>query len=328
MATFEDFQKQHPLYSSALKELSDNSRLLELSASLVYENHGEALGPVADQVLGFVEHTCGPDYISKYLARVDALTELQKKFDANPSPATLGDPDAVVDNDAYTLSLLLSIVFTNHRFELMRELSLFLNCLGERKHNGTMLSVGFGTGYELKMAAEALTDWQIEAYDTDPEVRARARQLLDFFDISKDIHLGDYFPLAQCRKELRGHYDAIVLSEVLEHLEDPAQALVTLRDCLKDDGRMFVTMAINIAQEDHLFLYPSINACREQIRQSGLAVRKEWIAPQTIFVIEEQDREEEFKKGNYIAVVDKRRFPDLGKLSGYQIQLDSDGVLK
>ena len=170
-----------------------------------------------------------------------------------------------------------------------------------------MLSIGFGTGYELKMASQALAAWHIEGYDTDPHIRAKARQLLDFFAISRDIYLGGYFSLHRCSDELRGHYDAIVLSEVLEHLEDPAQALVTLRDCLRDEGRMFVTMAINIAQEDHVFLYPSINSCREQIRQCGLLVAREWISPQTIFVVSEEDREKGFKKGNYIAVLEKQK---------------------
>jgi SAM-dependent methyltransferase len=76
----------------------------------------------------------------------------------------------------------------------------------------------------------------------------------DFFGISEDIFLGGCFPLDQCPDESHGRYDAIVLSEVLEHLADPAEALGTLRDCLRDDGLMFATMAINIAQEDHVFL--------------------------------------------------------------------------
>lgn len=304
MTNFEGFLKLHPSYDAAAQKLSKNSLLLALSAQLVYEIQGEALGSVADEILGFAEQAYGPEYISKYISRVNDLATLQEKFDANPSPATLGDQGAVVDPDVYALSLLLSVVFTNHRFELMRELLLFLRDVAQRNWAGTLLSIGFGTGYELKMACQILTGWHIEAYDTDARMMARARQLLDFFSISKDIFFGGYFSLHQCSDDSRGHYDAIVLSEVLEHLADPATALAVLRDCMRDDGRMFATMAINIAQEDHVFLYPTIQSCREQIRDCGLVVTKERISPQTIFPPPE-DREDGFARGNYIAVLRK-----------------------
>ena len=304
MRDFENFVKQHPVYESAIQKLFESSMLLALSAQVVYEIQGEALGPVADEILTFVEQVYGSDYMSKYILRVNELGRLQEKFDANPSSATLGDRSTVVDPDDYALSLLLSIVFTNHRFELFREFSLFLKELEERNRSGTLLSIGSGTGYELKMACEVLTDWHIEAFDTDPQMIVRARQLLDFFAISKDIIVGDFFPLHQCPDESRSRFDAIVLSEVLEHLANPAQALRTLQDCMTADGRMFATMAINIAQEDHVFLYPTIESCRDQIVNCGLVVRREWISPQTIFALPE-NREDGFKRGNYIAVLTK-----------------------
>jgi SAM-dependent methyltransferase len=306
MANFEDFLKKHPSYDFAIKELFESSMLLAISAQFVYANHGEAMGPVADEILGFVEQTYGAQYISKYISRVNELAMLQERFDANPSAATLGDQNVVVDPDAYALGLLLSIVFTNHRFELIRELSLFLNDVEKSIHRGTLLSIGFGTGYELKIASQVLAEWHVEAYDTASQMMVKAHQLLDFFGISKDIFFGGYFPLHRCPDEVRGHYDAIVLSEVLEHLAEPAKALETLRDCLRDEGRMFATMAINIAQEDHLFLYPTINSCREQIKNCGLVVAREWISPQTIFTVPE-DREEGFTRGNYIAVLEKQK---------------------
>src|ERR1039458_8782435 len=115
MTNFEDFLKEHPSYESANRELFESSMLLAISAQLVYENHGETLGRVADEILSFVEHTYGTQYISKYVSRVNDLAKLQERFDADPSAATLGDQSRVVNPDAYALSLLLSIVFTNHR---------------------------------------------------------------------------------------------------------------------------------------------------------------------------------------------------------------------
>src|SRR5262249_18889292 len=104
--------------------------------------------------------------------------------------------------------------------------------------------------------------------------------------------------------QVRNRYDAIVVCEVLEHLQNPLQSLKTLSQCLKDDGKMFLTMAINIAQEDHVFLYPDPLSCRNQIRESGLRVVKEWLSPQSIRFFP-SNREIGFKKGNYMAIVEQ-----------------------
>jgi len=270
----------------------------------VYELRPEALGPVADEILAFVQYAFPFDYIGAYISRVNRMAELQGRFEANPSPATLGD-SSVVSSDAYSLALLLSIVFTNHRFEIMQVLARFLREL-HADSAGRIASIGCGTGYELKLAAEMLPSWRIEGYDTDAEMRARAEQLLGFFLVSTKVDFRAAFPLEAATPEVAGQYDAIILCEVLEHLADPAQALRTLRECLKDSGKMFATMAINIAQEDHVFLYPDIESCRRQMRDSGLEVEYEWIAPQTIR-FPPANRETGFKKGNYIAIVKKRR---------------------
>jgi SAM-dependent methyltransferase len=301
---FESFLEAHPLYRSAFSELAASSRLLEISAELVYETHGEALARVVDDILAFVEHTCAPGYVERYVSRVNDLSDLQLKFDSNPSVSTLGDSSAIVDADTYGLSLLLSIIFANHRFEIIQQLLSFLKLLKMRNHRGTIVSIGSGTGYELKLAAELLTGWTIQSYDTDPTMRAKAKQLLEFFQISQEIFIREYFPLDQCDDNVRSYYDAAILCEVLEHLPAPAQSLRTMRDCLKDTALMFVTMAINIAQEDHVSLYSSIDSCRKQICDSGFKVLSEWIAPQAIFALPE-NREEDFKKGNYVAVIEK-----------------------
>ena len=61
---------------------------------------------------------------------------------------------------------------------------------------------------------------------------------------------GEELPL-----EHRNRYGKIVLCEILEHLAEPETALRNMRAALHPEGTMFATMAINIAQEDHVFLY-------------------------------------------------------------------------
>ena len=75
-----------------------------------------------------------------------------------------------------------------------------------------------------------------------------------------------------------------------------------MRQYLARGGRAYVTMAINIAQEDHIFLYPDVDSCRIQLGEAGLNIVSEWVTPQTTLP-PPADREAGFRKGNYVAVV-------------------------
>jgi len=299
---FDLFMQDHRLYRSAFQQLADSSRVLVTSAQMVFELYPSELGPVADDILSFATQAYPSDFVQMYLSRVDRLAELQQIFDAHPSLETLGNGRRV-DPASYGVALLLSIVFTNHRFEIMRNVRSFLQQLSSSQTPGSMVSIGCGTGYELKLAGELLSGWRIAAYDTDADMRAQAHQLLEFFHLGNKVEFREYFPLGASADQ-KGMYDAIMLCEVLEHLANPADALLTLGDCLKPDGRMFVTMAINLAQEDHTYLYQDVSACRHQLQRSGLQIVEEWLAPQSVFLLP-PDRETGFKKGNYIATVKK-----------------------
>jgi cyclopropane fatty-acyl-phospholipid synthase-like methyltransferase len=169
---------------------------------------------------------------------------------------------------------------------------------------GRMAGLGTGTGYEIKIAAGTLPEWEIESYDIDPSAEAEARQLLQHFGVRVPIRFGRELPIDTPDDALLRRYDAIVACEVLEHLPDPARALRTMREYLTDRGRMFVTMAINIAQEDHIFLYPDLASCRRQLEGCSMRVIEEWVTPQTLWP-PPADREKEFKRGNYVAVVER-----------------------
>src|SRR5262249_22542235 len=124
-ATFEEFIQANPLYAAAYERLDAANRVLATSAQLVYELHPAELGPVVNDILPFVQQTFSHGYVDAYISRVNEMAKLQEKFDANPSASNLSD-GSVVLVEAYSLSLLLSIIFTNHRFEIMQMLEKFL----------------------------------------------------------------------------------------------------------------------------------------------------------------------------------------------------------
>lgn len=297
-------KSQISLYEQALQRLEELDRRLALAAAVVEDAHPDAAA-VAGSILAYVTRRFPThDPIETYVRRARALTVLQDRFDADPRPETLGDPGAPIDRDAYNLSLLLSVAFTNHRFEIMQQMTRFLESC--KAPSGRIASIGTGSGYELgRMATLLPPGWQIESYDIDPALQVEARAFLEYFGITRPVGWGKEFPLENPPEQFRNRYDAIVMCELLEHLPDPGRALVAARDCLTPNGRIFATMAINIAQEDHIYLYPDIASCRTQIWEAGLKSVSEWITPQTT-LRPAADREANFRKGNYIGVLAAR----------------------
>jgi SAM-dependent methyltransferase len=299
---FDSFRREHPPYDRAYAQLAAADPALALSAQTVFALQGRKLGPVAAAILEWIEASHEPGFISRYVERVRGLNELQRRFLAAPSPRTLGDPTAVVDREAYDLALLLSFIFSHHRFEILLELKAFLDFI--RGPRGRIASVGMGTGYEIFLIAEKLKNWTIEGYDTDERCRHNAARLLAHFGVAAPIVLGGLFPLDTPADDLRGRYDAIVMCELLEHLESPLYALLAAREYLAPGGHLFITMAVNIAQEDHLFLYPDIASCRAQVAAAGLRVLHERIAPVRFHPQSQRTQgEAELTRGNYVAVV-------------------------
>jgi 2-polyprenyl-3-methyl-5-hydroxy-6-metoxy-1,4-benzoquinol methylase len=287
-------------WDHALTRLEAADRRLALAAGVVDLLHPDAT-QIAEDILCFLAWRYpDADPVAEYIRRAEALAALQERFDREPSVATLSGPAELVPRDRYNIGLLLSIVFTNHRFEIMQQLYAFLaNCT---EPAGRIASVGTGTGYELRLMARTLQPgWTIESYDTDETVRTDAQHYLEFFGVKRPVIWGNQFPLDEVRTDFRGKYSAIVLCEVLEHLPNPPQSLCSVRECLTPGGRAFVTMAVNIAQEDHIFLYPDVDSCRIQLREAGLKIVSEWVTPQTTLP-PPADREAVLRKGNYVAV--------------------------
>jgi SAM-dependent methyltransferase len=270
--------------------------------------HPGRVAPHVAEILSFINHRYGAPALAEYSERVEGLRHLQREFDKTGSyRATRYTDVKAVDDDAYKLTLLLSFICNNHRFEILSELKKFL---GDRSVGpANLLSVGYGTGYELKLARDLLPDWRIEGFDSSPESFGYATDLLAFFGCKNVDLRTESFPLeASAEIECyRNTFGKIILCELLEHLEQPAMALRNVRAALHDGGQIFLTMAVRIAQEDHLFLYETADQARQQVIDSGFKIIRERLAPLALFPFAESDREKLFQKGNYICVAEKAK---------------------
>jgi 2-polyprenyl-3-methyl-5-hydroxy-6-metoxy-1,4-benzoquinol methylase len=93
---------------------------------------------------------------------------------------------------------------------------------------GRLLDVGCGNGDRL-LAFKSL-GWEVEGQEVDPLAHQAASSR------GLQVHLGELTTL-----NLRsGHYDAIVLNHVIEHLSDASSILLECRRLLSSEGRLVI----------------------------------------------------------------------------------------
>jgi SAM-dependent methyltransferase len=285
----------------------EHDLILFLSLDAVRKMKGDRVCALADEILSFLCRRGVEDPFRRYADRVKTLQTLQQSFEKTGRyPASCYAEVQPVDLEEYNLALLLSFVVTNHRFEILEWLADFLAWPVDGPQR--LLSVGFGTGYELKLARGQCPAWELEAFDRSPDVARYAADLLAHFGCDASCLRLEEFPLE--REEGIGAYESrygkVVLCEVLEHLEQPARAIRNLGSTLAPGGHMFLTMAINLAQEDHIHLYRSPDEARRQVLAAGLEIEREWVTPVTARAFAEGDRAKGFadgsQKGNYVCV--------------------------
>ena len=135
----------------------------------------------------------------------------------------------------YDIPLLCSSFLTHHRYSIFETLHNKINV----GLNQTVLVIGVGPGIELAILRDRSNN--IFAYDTD--ITAFIKKTFP------EVHL-----LEKCfAYESDKLYDKILLIELLEHLENPANLLTDVMKSLKPNGRIHFTTAVNIPQFDHVY---------------------------------------------------------------------------
>jgi SAM-dependent methyltransferase len=154
----------------------------------------------------------------------------------------------------YMNGLLLSNVFwDNHA----RVFSYFArDYLGSLPAGASLLEIGPGHGLFLFFAARRANRGAVTGWDISETSVANTREALRAMtlDGAVDLAVRDWFAPDNGDTE---QFDAIVLSEILEHLEDPVGALHLAHRRLKPGGTVFVNVPANSPAPDHIYLVNS-----------------------------------------------------------------------
>jgi 2-polyprenyl-3-methyl-5-hydroxy-6-metoxy-1,4-benzoquinol methylase len=186
----------------------------------------------------------------------------------------------------YMRGLLLSQALWSNHVGVSRHYQAFLSTLNE----GTAhLEIGPGHGLFMHQALQSQKlsschGWDLSQSSLD-ETHANLLAL---------GHAPDSFSLAL---QDANHFaesgvtvDAVTISEVLEHTEDPGAILQAIGQGMPPGAKIFVNIPLNCPAIDHIYLYQEAQAIVTQVEQAGFEISDVVEHPVTGFTLERAKR--------------------------------------
>ncbi len=170
----------------------------------------------------------------------------------------------------YMNGLLVSnILWSNHAQAFEAYVNGYLPRLPA---GGAHLEIGPGHGLFLFFAARQSRLARIEGWDVSPTSIANTGSALATLGVQRpvDLKLVNLFDAPAAGAA--GGFDGIVMSEILEHLEDPVAAMRAASRHLKPGGRLWVNVPANSPSPDHIFLVNSLDHAVSLVNDAGLDV--------------------------------------------------------
>jgi ubiquinone/menaquinone biosynthesis C-methylase UbiE len=133
-----------------------------------------------------------------------------------------------------------------------------------------VLEVGSGHGLLLYLALTEFGLREAHGWDLSEISLAQTRAALTLLGRADDAH----FAIQDMHKvEPTGEkFDLLILSHILEHLDDPVGALERMRQVVGKSGLLFVNVPLNAPMPDHVVLLETPDAAVDILRRGGFHV--------------------------------------------------------
>ena len=214
------------------------------------------------------------DATDYYLKMCDDFVTEQANFERTGrySISTFAEAEANVYSNPeimeyYMHGLLLSQFLWAHHYQV---LNFFMSNLTRyEKQIFRYLEIGCGHGLYLNAATELLGEMvQYQALDISETSIEMARHFVSVANI-------DYIVRNLFDHEEEMGLDMISAGEIIEHLEEPVQFLDKVHELLLPRGLLFITVPVNAAAIDHIYLFESANHIREMLSTCGFQILQE-----------------------------------------------------
>jgi len=187
--------------------------------------------------------------------------------------------------DRYMNGLLLSdVMWSNHAHGFGYFVNSYLPRLPEQSHH---LEIGPGHGLFLYFAQLSDRVGKLTGWDVSPTSIAKTTHALEMLKATKtpDLVLQNLYDAADGEQ-----FDSIILSEVLEHLEEPEKALQSVADRLAPGGYLWINVPANSPAPDHIFLVDSVDHATSLVAATGLKIVESIGFPMTGTTLERAEK--------------------------------------
>lgn len=188
--------------------------------------------------------------------------------------------DASYHDKNYMKNYMIGLSISAYLWNIQRKnLEFFKEYCNKDKHvGGKYLEVGPGHGEYLSIASENTNFDTYTGIDISPSATEQTSKFLNYYYREKpelleriNVVCEDFFNFTEEDK-----FDAIVISQVIEHVEKPEEFLKKTRNIANKDALIYVSTAINSPFPDHIYHFHDSEEVRRLINNSGLEIIDEF----------------------------------------------------
>lgn len=195
--------------------------------------------------------------------------------------------EAVYFNPEYMEKYMAGLALTAFLWPNHRQMRKFFLSRLPRNAKGHYLEVGPGHGFYLMSAMRLCAYESFTGVDISPKSIEMTRHIIEsghFGSFAGHTLLCQDFLATQLPLP---RYDAIVMGEVLEHVEQPLEFLKKVRQLAAPGEFIYVTTAINAPAIDHIYLFDTVESVTDMAREAGLGIADELVVPYTGLTLEQ-----------------------------------------